>query len=292
MKNKLLKIILLLVVVLAISCGKNSDTPTPTPTPTPPTPTPPTPKTCIFAGINQLNTGNKSEFALSIQYDGSLNPIKFNLFDSAANLRLLNATLTYVTADSIRLDAYQYFKLDASKRVIGFVTKEDMTDPKNSDTYRYEYKYSTDGYLVTKNLYINGSSSPVYSTNYSYTNGLLVSCLMTAVSSGNKKVLESTLAYDASLSPKTMIYTFPDGFESCLYSTAMNFGIRPAKPLTQMITKIYDPASGTLLDTWTTNFSGYAIDSNGYLSNGTATGDQQQGLISLYGKTSFLYQCQ
>jgi hypothetical protein len=293
MKTHLSKILLLITILFAIGCG-NKDAPTPTPTPpNPPTPpTPPAPKTCIFAGISQQNSGAKSEFYLSIQYDGSLNPTKISLFDSAANTRLLNATLTYVTADSVRLDAYQYFKLDASKRVIAFFTKEDMTDPINSDNYRYEYKYSSDGFLVTKNLYINGSPSPVYSTAYTYTNGLLASCLMTAVSSGNKKVIESTLTYNATLSPKTMIYTFPDGFESNLYSTALNFGNRPTKPLTQVVTKIYDPASGTLLDTWTTNYNGYSIDSNGYLSNGVAAGDQQQGIASFYGKTTFLYQCQ
>jgi hypothetical protein len=275
-------------MLFAISCGKNPDTPTPAP------PTPPTPvvKTCIFSGITQRNSGNKSEFSLSIIYNANLNPTKISVFDSAANTLLFNANLTYASTDSIRIDAYQYIKLDANKRVVGLVTKEDMTDPVSSDNYKYEYKYSSDGYLITKNLYINESSTPVYATTYSYSNGLLVSCLMTAVSSGNKKVLESTLSYDASLSPKTMIYTFPDGFESFLYSTALSFGNRPNKPLTQIVTKIYDPGAGSLLDTWTTNYNGYSLNSDGYLVNGSANGDQQQGIISFYGKTTFLYQCQ
>jgi hypothetical protein len=291
MKTYLLKILLLIITLSAISCDKNPDTPTPAP-PTPPTPPTPVVKTCIFSGITQRNSGNKSEFALSINYNASLNPTKISVFDSAANTLLFNANLTYASTDSIRIDAYQYIKLDANKRVVGLVTKEDMTDPVSSDNYRYEYKYSSDGYLITKNLYINESSTPVYATTYSYSNGLLVSCLMIAVSSGNKKVLESTLTYDASLSPKTMIYTFPDGFESFLYSTALNFGNRPNKPVTQIVTKIYDPAAGSLLDTWTTNYNGYSLNSDGYLVNGSANGDQQQGIITFYGKTTFLYQCQ
>ncbi|MFO0448569.1 MAG: hypothetical protein ACK52I_07885 [Pseudomonadota bacterium] len=276
-------------ILLILGCGKSGDTPAPTP-PTPPTP-PPTPKTCIISSISQQNSGSKSEFSLNIQYDGNLNPIKIGVYDSSLNVKLLDANLTYVTSDSVRLDPYQYFKLDASKRVVVFVTKEDIKVPTLSDNYRFEYKYSSDGYLTTKLLFINGSNTPQYTTDYSYSNGLLVSCSMTASTAGNKKVLESTLTYDATLSPKTMIYTFPDGFESSLYSAALNFGIRPSKPLTKVVTKIYDPVTSNLLDTWTTNYSGYNIDSNGYLSNGLSTGDQQQGIFLFYGKTNFIYQC-
>jgi hypothetical protein len=276
-------------ILLILGCGKSGDTPVPTP-PTPPTP-PTTPKTCIISGISQQNSGSKSEFSLNIQYDGNLNPIKIGVYDSSLNIRLLDANLTYVTSDSVRLDPYQYFKLDASKRVVVFVTKEDMTVPTLSDNYRFEYKYSSDGYLTTKLLYINGSTTPQYTTDYSYSNGLLISCSMTASTAGNKKVLESTLTYDATLSPKTMIYTFPDGFESSVYSAALNYGTRPSKLLTKVVTKIYDPGNSNLLDTWTTNYSGYNIDGNGYVTNGLTTGDQQQGIFLFYGKTNFVYQC-
>jgi hypothetical protein len=292
-KNPLTTILFILgAAVVYCGCSKGGDNPSPTPNPTPtPTPTP-TAKTCIISGISQRNSGVKAEFGMTILYDNSLNPTKITVYDSAANSKLFDASLTYVTSDSVRIDTYQYLKLDASKRVIVFVTREDMTDPANSDTYRYEYIYTSDGYLSTKNLYINGSKVANYSTSYAYNNGLVMNCIMRAVSSGNQKVLESTLTYDASLSPKTMIYTFPDAFESYYYSTALNFGVRPSKPLTQVVTKLYNPATGVLLDTWTTNYSGYSLDSNGYLSNGNANGDLQQGMASFYGKTSFTYQCQ
>lgn len=280
----------LMVVILYCGCSKGGDTPTPSPTPAP-TP-PPTVKTCIISGISQRNSGAKAEFGLTVLYDNSLNPVKITVYDSAIDTRIFDASLTYASSDSIRIDQYQYMKMDGNKRIILFMTKSDMSDPVNSDNYRYEYVYNSDGYLSAKNLYINGSKLANYSTIYSYTNGLLTGCVMTAVSSGNKKILESTLSYDASLSPKTMLYTFPDAFESYYYTAALNFGIRPSKPLTQVVTKIYNPANGAVLDTWTTNYTGYGIDGNGYLSNGTASGDLQQGMAAFFGKTYFSYQCQ
>lgn len=279
-------IIIMFGSLLIASCGKGYDTTVPITLPTNPVA-----KTCIFSGITQRNSGGKPEFNLTIQYNPILNPIKISLFDSSANVQVFDANLSYITPDSIRIDAYQYFKLDASKRVILFVTKEDMSFPTISDDYRYEYKYSPDGFLIAKFLYINKSRVPQYTTNYTYSNGQLLSCIMTTSSSDNKKVLESTLTYDASVSPKTMIYTFPDGFENSLYSVALNYGIRPTNAPSRIITKIFDPISGNTLDTWTTNYSGYALDSNGYLTGGTTTGDQQQGIFSFYGKTNFSYQC-
>lgn len=283
MKNGNKNLVIIFLILFA-GCSSGVDLPLPTPPP-------PTAKTCIITGITQQNSSLKPEFSLNIQYNIISNPIKVNLFDSAANIQILNANLTYITSDSIIIDAYQYFKLDALKRVTIFVTKEDMTIPNTSDNYRYEYKYSSDGFLITKLLYINGARVPQYTTNYTYSNGQLVNCLMTTSSSDNKKVLESTVSYDVNISPKTMIYIFPDGFESSLYSVALNYGTRPSKPPSKIITKIFDPVSGNILDTWTTNYSGYSLDSNGYLSGGNTSGDQQQGIFTFYGKTNFSYQC-
>src|SRR6478609_2429999 len=212
-------IFVLICGAVFLGCGKD-DAPTPTPVPpvTPPVTPPVVNKTCIISGISQRNSGAKAEFGMTVSYDNNLNPIKVTIFDSAANTSLFNATLTYASADSIRIDQYQYMKMDAGKRITRFVTKSDMTDIANADDYRYEYIYTSDGYLSSKNLYINGSKLPNYTTSYAYTNGLLTGCVMTATSAGNLKVLESTLSYDATLSPKTMIYTFPDAFESFYYT--------------------------------------------------------------------------
>lgn len=114
---------------------------------------------------------------------------------------------------------------------------------------------------------------------------------MTAVSSGNLKVLESNLTYDNTVAIKNWIYIFPDAIEGYMYLTVMNFGKRSSNPLKQIVTKIYDPPSGTLLDTWTTNYGNYKVDDYGYVLSGEADGDLQQGIAVFYGKTNFYYDC-
>ena len=114
---------------------------------------------------------------------------------------------------------------------------------------------------------------------------------MTAASSGNLKVLESALTYDNSLKIKNWIYTFPDALEGYVYLTVLNFGNHASNPLKQVVTKIYDPSSGHLLDTWTTNYGNYKVDLNGYLLSGEASGDLQQGIAAFYGQTNFYYSC-
>ncbi len=274
-----------------MGCSKSESSGGGTPTPPPPPPPPPpVALTCITSAISQVNSGLKSESGLTTFYDINLNVIRILVYDSASNIKAFEANFNYITSDSVRIDAYQYLKLDATKRVVLFVTKSDLKSPATADEYKFEYIYNSQGYLVTKNLYINGSKVPNFRTIYTYTNNFLTKCLMTAVSSGNLKILESDLTYDNTVSIKTWIYTFPDAFEGYMYYTALNFGNRPLNPLKQVITKIYN-ANGTILDTWTTNYSGYIVNSNGYLTYGVASGDLQQGIASFYGKTNFYYQC-
>jgi hypothetical protein len=289
--NRQLLLFLFVLLLIAIACSKNgggSSTITPT---NPVTPVTPVISTCIISGISQRNSGTLAEFGLTASYDNNLNPLTIRVYDSLNNLVLFSASFTYATADSVRIDSIQYLILDANKRVTTFVTKSDLTNPATADNYRYQYIYNGNGYLATKNLYINGSGKAYYSSAYTYTNNLLTGCVMTSPASGNQTILSSSLSYDTSTSPKTMIYPFPDGFENYYYSSILNYGNRPAKVLSQVVTKLYNPGTGALLDTWTTNYSGYTLDGNGYLSYGIASGDLQQGMASFYGKTYFYYQC-
>lgn len=282
----------LIAMACQFSCSKGGHT---TDTTTAPPPAPPpvvTPKTCLISGISQRNSGSKAEFGLSITYDNGLRPVSISVYDSMLNTSIFRANLTYASTDSIRIDPYQYLKLDGNNRVILFVTSSDPSNPQQSDEYRYEYTYNTEGYLASKKLFINRSKTANYSTTYSYTGNLLTGCVMLAASSGNLKMLESTLSYDLTITPKTMVYCFPDGFENFYYTAALNFGNRPANPLAKVTTNLYNPANNTLIDTWTTTYSGYNLDANGYLTGGIASGDLQQGMASLYGKTFFSYQCQ
>ena len=246
---------------------------------------------CVISIISQTNSGVGAEFSLSAYYNNNYQVTRLVSYDSVHKVQNFEADFNYITADSVRINSYQYLMLDANKRVIRFATKSDLADPVHSDNYVFEYIYNGNGYLSTKNLYINGSKLPNFSTAYSYTGNLLINCIMTAVSSGNLKVLESTLSYDNSLKIKNWIYTFPDAIEGYAYLTVLNFGNHTANPLKQIVTKIYDPSSGNLLDTWTTNYGNYKVDLNGYLLSGEANGDLQQGIAAFYGKTNFYYSC-
>lgn len=248
-------------------------------------------KTCTIAAISQTNSGNGAEFSLLAQYNSSNNVTKLVIYDSVNKVKNFDADFNYITKDSIKIDQYQYLILDTSGRVVRFATKSDMSAPQNSDNYLFEYTYNTQGYLVTKNLFINGSALPNFSTAYNYTNNLLTSCIMTAVSSGNLKVLESNLIYDSTLSIKNWIYPFPDATGEYRYTTVLNFGNHSANPLKQVTTKIYNPSTAILLDTWTTTYGNYVMDTNGHILSGEAKGDLQQGIASFYGKTHFYYSC-
>lgn len=280
----------LFITFIFAACSKSKDNLV-SPPPPPPPPPPLTDTNCIISTISQVNYGSSSESSLTAFYNSNYDVTKLVIYDSVHNIKNFEANFNYVTSDSARIDQYQYFKLDANKRVIKFVTKSDLTDPNNADDYVFEYSYTNQGYLSNRSLYVNGSVLPNLSTEYTYTNNLLTSCVMTAVSSGNLKILESTLTYDNSIKIKKWIYAFPDAMQEYMYTTVLNFGSRPTNPLKQVVTKVYDPPSGTLLDTWTTNYSSYKVDDYGYVLSGVADGDLQQGIATFYGKTNFYYDC-
>ncbi len=249
-------------------------------------------KSCSVTSMSRFNAGNnKSDYAMTVFYDFVNRPVRMILYDSLRKVKEYEASFVY-QSDAIKIDQYQFFKIDpTTQQIRTFITKSDLSNPK-SDDYIYEYQYNDSGYLIVKYIYINGSSNPVYKTTYSYdNNNLLTSCLMILASS-NIKILESTISYEASQSIKSFIYTFPDGFESYIYSPIFNYGKKMKYPLKTMITKIYDLNGNKLLDTWSSNFSGYTYSADGYVLTGVHSGDLQQGFGLFYGKTSFSYLCQ
>jgi len=73
------------------------------------------------------------------------------------------------------------------------------------------------------------------------------------------------------------------------YLTVLHFGKHAVNLLKQVVTKIYNPASGALLDTWTTGYSNYKTDAYGHILYGEAKGDMPQGKAAFYGKNNFNY---
>jgi hypothetical protein len=247
---------------------------------------------CMIRTISQANSNAGIESALSAFYNSNGDVTRLVVYDSVSKTKQFEANLNYITADSIRIDAYQYLLLDANKRVTCFATKSNLANPTHSDAYMFKYSYNSEGYLATKELFINGSAIANFSTTYNYVDGSLTECVMTAPSAGNLKVLESTLSYDNSLTIKNWIYTFPDATEGNPYTSILNFGKRAVHPLRQVVTRIYNPVNRNLIDTWTTNYGNYKLNKHGYVLSGQATGDLQQGIAAFYGKTNFYYSCQ
>lgn len=249
-------------------------------------------KTCSVLSISRYNaSSSKSDYAMTVFYDYVNRPVRMVLYDSLRKIKDYEASFIY-QSDAIKIDQYQSFTIDpTTQQIRTFITKSDLANPK-SDDYIYEYIYNDSGYLTVKNQYINGSTNPVYKTNYTYDNNyLLTSCVM-VVASSNTKILESNITYETNQQVKSFIYTFPDGFESFMYSPIFNYGRKMKYPVKTMLTKIYDPGSNKLLDTWNSTFSGYAFSSDGYVIDGLQIGDLQQGFGLFYGKTSFSYLCQ
>ncbi len=208
---------------------------------------------CVLTSISQVNSGVGVESSLRVLYSSNGEVSRLIVHDSVLNKSSLDATFTYITQDSVRLGPYQYLLLDGSKRVIRFVTKTDLSRPLQADTYVFNYTYNSEGFLTTKDLYINGSKKANFRTTYSYFNQLLTGCNMSIPSAGNQKVLESTLTYDDKTTIKNWIYTFPDAMEGYPFLTILNFGKKVNHPLTRVVSKIYNPENGNLLDTWTTD---------------------------------------
>lgn len=195
-----------------------------------------------------------------------------------------------VNGDTVNLSTGEWILIDKStKLVTTLFTKTDITDP-SSDDKLCLYFYNSQGLLVKKQIFLNGSTEPSFETNYQYDKSLLISCIVTA-GTNKIKLIESTLSYDTTKTVKPWLYLFPDFFEGYHYLQSFNFGKKAISPVQSILTRIFDINDGSLIDYWYTTFSGYVISKDGFIIQTTAGGDQQQGLGLLFGITRFDYQC-
>jgi hypothetical protein len=244
---------------------------------------------CNVVKISQKNGNSGADNAFEIKRNATLIAQSISSYDSLLKKLDYNITLQTV-GDSIRLSTGEYFLLDkATKQVVFFSTHADLQDP-NSDKQVFQYSYDTNGYLIKKLQFINDAANADYETNYVYVNGVLKSCTVLA---GSKKdvLLQSVLDFDLTTARRSWLYLFPDFFEGYNYLQAMPFGKRSNYAVKSITTNIYDLNDGSVLDTWTTTFSGYVYSKDGFILQTTAKGDLQQGLGLLFGTTRFDYQC-
>ena len=245
---------------------------------------------CFVVTISQKNKDNLNiDNAFRIYRDIAYMPTRLQFFDSLVGKTDYDISISTIS-DTIKLSTGEYFLIDkGTKLVTTLFSKSDITDP-NSDDKLCKYFYNALGSLLKKQIYFNGSTIPSYETSYEYNNNLLTNCLVTT---GTQKatLLECSLTYDTTKIVKPWIYLFPDFFEGYNYLQAFNFGKKATSPISKIQTIIFDPNTGSKIDTWTTNFTGYVFSKDGFILQVSALGDQQQGIGLLYGTTRFDYMC-
>jgi hypothetical protein len=291
--NRTYLIILSVLSVTALySCLKSAPfTDTDPATGLPPVPLTSSTGECTLTKISQKNGGTSAaDNVYQIKRDTILAANNISSYDSLRSKQEYNITVQ-IAGDTIKLSTGEYLIKDKTTKLISyFFTHADITDP-TSDKQVYQYLYDAGGFLVKKYLYVNGATAPYYETIYSYdNNSLLTGCIVYA-GSKKDKLLQSVITYDMSAAKKTWLYLFPDFFEGYKYMQAFNFGKRGNYPVKAIVTNIFDTNDGSVLDNWTTNFSGYVYSQDGFILQTTAQGDLQQGLGLLFGTNRFEYQC-
>ena len=246
--------------------------------------------TCAIIRISQKNRDyNNTDNAFLVTRDTAFLATHLQSYDSLAGRVDFDINIT-VNGDTVNLSTGEWLLIDKStKLVTTLFTKSDITDS-SSDDKLCLYFYNSQGLLVKKQIFLNGSTEPSFETNYQYDKSLLISCIVTA-GTNKIKLIEATLSYDTTKTVKPWLYLFPDFFEGYHYLQSFNFGKKAISPVQSILTRIFDINDGSLIDYWYTTFSGYVISKDGFIIQTTAGGDQQQGLGLLYGITRFDYQC-
>jgi hypothetical protein len=285
------KIVSILICFIVLSCSKSEFRETDPATGEPVTDLTTANGECYLIKIAQKNRSSTSiDNAVEMQRSGaSFTTDRILAYDSLTGKTEYNIQVR-ISNDSILLSNGQYFLVNAQTKLVNvFHTKADPADA-TSDDQDYQYFYDAQGYLVKKLLYINGSATAFYQTDYTYTAGILTGCILYG-GSQKIKLLESVLTYNTGDPKKPWLYLFPDFFEAYQYLQAFNFGKKGTALVKNITTKLFDAASGDVLDSWVTNFGGYVISKDGFILQTTANGDLQQGLGIIFGTTRFDYQC-
>ena len=244
--------------------------------------------TCQLTRLRQIS-GKIAFNRLEYQRDNANKIIGVDSYDSITNTIDVKLSFQYrgdtivmgnsewMVQDNVSTNITQYFVRDTSNELFW-------------DDILYIYKYDVAGKLIRKSTYYNYSTDADYITDYLYDGNDLVTTQL-FVGDGQTKLMQTDVVYDVSTTIKPWIYLFGDAFENYRYLQGFSFGKRPAHAVKKIVSTIYDSNDGTVLDVWSTNFSGYVISKDQYVLQVTSTGDNQQGIGLLPGTVRFDYQC-
>jgi len=242
---------------------------------------------CRIQNISQVN-GTATFFSISYQYANKIFPNEIAVAEPAIN----NLTLKtdFITkGDTIYFGTGQWMIRDA---VHGQITEMLLIEADVSgvrDTILYRYLYDASIRLSQKKSFYNGNTQPDFITDYFYS-GTMLTSVKVQLGDG-RRLMESSIAYDPSVSIKPWVYLYTDAFESNRFLHGFPFGVHTTTLVKQIQTYIYDTNTGEQLDKWNTFFSGYVISKDGYVLQVNSTGDNQQGLSFLTGTLRFKYVC-
>jgi hypothetical protein len=227
-------------------------------------------------------------FSLFTNFNSSRVATRVEAYDSTSLSLAAAADLTY-KGDTIRVGASEYFVTDASKRISRFYTLLDPSDP-SSDVYVYNYTYDASGYLKSKTISIASFPLPLAKFDYTWAGGNLVKIEGNTVVLGNsQKILVADLTYDASKTAKNFIQVLPDGFETFLFTMALDIGKKSTNVLKTISLVTYD--NGAPANTYHTLIRDVKFSPDGYITEWYAEGDGFDALGVFTGRTLFRYNC-
>jgi len=244
---------------------------------------------CEIIGFRQIS-GTVVYNMLSCTKDSSGMPIELSYKDSTTKTQLQAARFMY-KQDTVYLGDSEWVLLEKStKNVLQYYKR--IVYPNNSlDEEMNVYQYDKQNRLEKKHTYYNKTILPDYTSIYQYNNdnNLVGSTLTTG--DGKVKLLQTSIRYDATKKIKPWLYVFGDAFENTTNLVCFKFGQKPVNPIAEMVTEIFDAQNGSVLEKWTTTFSGYVISKDGYVLQVSCNGDVQQGWGMYAGDMRFDYRC-
>jgi hypothetical protein len=214
---------------------------------------------------------------------------RLEFFDSVAVNLDESYDVTY-TGDTARINADQYFVLDANKRVTTYYTLEDPTDP-TSQELKVVYNYNAGGQLVSKDINVIGGPIPIVLARviYTYTGNNLTKMEATSPLF-NVKVQDADIEYYTDKRPKNFLYFFPDAVES-EFLLGLNLGNRTENAPKKMVIRNYDILTGMPQDSAVGNFSNYEFSRDGYALSFFLDSDLRD-IYLFAGKNKLNYKCQ
>jgi hypothetical protein len=231
-------------------------------------------------GIYALNTGfNISGLANYVQaYDSMTGNVDYEVM------------LQY-QGDTVKTSLNEILTLDRGTRLVTRLTSPlDPLDP-GGGRLVFNYRYDGKGYLVEKTLTTSSVPVPILKVTYTWTGANLtrIESFLTTLA-GPEKFLQVNMEYDITKRPRSFIPIYPEGFESFLYITSLNFG-QPSLNLIKKISITYFDNNGNPLPPVESTIRDVVFSNDGYITEWFVEGGSFDALGLFSGRNRFLYKC-